>query len=174
MAAAAMTMPIGAVSAKPTKTSTSKGITLESKDFEANGKLPQSASCDGAGTSPELHWSPPKSADAKSFALIVDDPDAPKGLYTHWVLFDIPADVAKLAAGETNIGVAGTNSADKTGWSAACPPKGDKAHHYHFRLFALDIDKLGQKQGAARNDVESALKSHIKEQTELVGTFERR
>jgi Raf kinase inhibitor-like YbhB/YbcL family protein len=169
IAAAAMIAPV-TVAAKDT----TNGITLESKDFKANDALPKSASCDGDGKSPELHWTAPKSADAKSFALIVDDPDAPKGTYTHWVLFDIPSSVTNLPAGQSTVGVSGTNSSDKTGYAGACPPKGDKPHHYHFKLYALDVDKLGQKQGAARADVEGAMKTHVKEQTELVGTFERR
>jgi len=175
IAAAAMIVPL-TVAAKDTSkgASAAKGITLESKDFKANDTLPKSASCDGDGKSPELHWTAPKSADAKSFALIVEDPDAPKGTYTHWVLFDIPSNVSKLPAGENTLGVSWTNSADKTGYAGACPPKGDKMHHYHFKLYALDVDKLGQKQGAARADVDAAMKSHVKEQTELVGTFERR
>ena len=162
--------------AKDTKKNDKADLTLASKDFKANAELPKSASCDAGGDakSPELHWTLPKIPDAKSFALIVEDPDAPKGTYTHWVLFDIPSNVDKLPAGENTIGVSGTNSADKAGYAPACPPKGDKVHHYHFRLFALDVDKLGQKQGAARNDVENAMKPHIKEQTELLGTFERR
>ena len=171
IAAAAMAAPL-TVAAKDTNKTT--GYSLMSDDFKANDKLPKSTSCDGDGKSPELHWTTPKNADAKSYALIVDDPDAPKGTYTHWVLFDIPSGTSKLPGGATNIGVSGTNSGDKTGWAAACPPKGDKMHHYHFRLFALDVDKLGQKQGAARNDVENAMKTHVREQTELIGTFERR
>ena len=171
IAAAALAMPL-TVAAKDT--SKGKTFSVMSKDFKANDTLPKSASCDGDGKSPELHWNAPKSADAKSFALVVEDPDAPKGTYTHWVLFDIPAQVNNLPAGENTIGVSGTNSGDKLGYAAACPPKGDKLHHYHFRLYALDVDKLGQKQGAARNDVENAMKSHIKDQTELIGTFERR
>jgi Raf kinase inhibitor-like YbhB/YbcL family protein len=173
IAAAAMAMPL-TVAAKDTSKGAAKGITLESKDFKVGDELPKSASCDGAGKSPELHWTAPKTADAKSYALIVEDPDAPKGTYTHWVLFDIPANVNSLPAGQNTVGVSGTNSADATGFAPACPPKGDKLHHYHFRLFALDVDKLGQKQGAARSDVESAMKPHVKDQTELIGTFERR
>ena len=161
------------VAAKDSKKTSDGTYTLKSDDFKANEELPKSASCDGDGKSPELHWTAPKSSKAKSYALIVEDPDASKGTYTHWVLFDIPSSTTKLPSGEANIGLSGTNSADKTGYAPACPPKGDKMHHYHFRLYALDVDKLGQKQGAARDDVENAMKSHTVGQTELIGTFQR-
>ena len=170
IAALAIAAPLS-VAAKDTKKTS---YTLTSDDFEANEELPKSASCDGDGKSPELQWTVPKGSDVKSFALVVDDPDAPNGTYTHWVLFDVPSTVTKLKSGESTIGLSGTNSADKTGYAPACPPKGDKAHHYHFRLFALDVDKLGQKQGASRSDVENAMKSHTIGQAELVGTYLRR
>ena len=104
----------------------------------------------------------------------MDDPDAPKGTFTHWVLFDIPAATRSLPHGASTIGVSGRNDFDKNGYGPACPPKGHGVHHYHFKLYALDVEKLGPKEGADRKQVEAAITRHMVGQGELIGTYERR
>jgi Raf kinase inhibitor-like YbhB/YbcL family protein len=152
---------------KPTK------LELTSPEFKPGEALPKSASCDGESKSPALDWKPSASG-AKSFALIVDDPDAPGGTFTHWVLFDVPPATRALPHGADAVGVSGRNGFDKNGYGAACPPKGHGVHHYHFKLFALDTEKLGTKAGAERKQVEAAMNGHIVGRGELIGTYERR
>jgi len=146
---------------------------LVSSEFKAGEPLPKSASCDGASKSPALEWKT-AATDAKSFALIVDDPDAPSGTFTHWVLFDVPGATRALPSGVTGVGLSGRNDFDKNGYGPACPPKGHGVHHYHFKLFALDVEKLGLKEGAERKQVEAAMADHVVGKAELMGTYERR
>ena len=155
------------------KTTVAVKYELGSPEFKSGEALPKSASCEGDGKSPALDWKT-SAADAKSFALIVDDPDAPKGTFTHWVLFDIPASTRSLPHAATGPGISGRNDFDKNGYGGACPPKGHGVHHYHFKLFALDVDKLGLKEGASRAQVDAALKPHVVGTAELIGTYERR
>ena len=146
---------------------------LESTEFKNGEQLPLSATCDGEGKSPALSWKSEKDG-AKSFALIVDDPDAPKGTFTHWVQFNIPSIAHALPHGTSGVGVSGRNDFDKNGYGPACPPKGHGVHRYSFRIYALDVDKLGVAEGASRADVEAAMKSHIIGTGELVGKYSRR
>jgi Raf kinase inhibitor-like YbhB/YbcL family protein len=146
---------------------------LVSPEFKSGGALPKSASCDGESKSPALEWKT-SATDAKSFALIVDDPDAPKGTFTHWVLFDVPAATRTLPQAASGIGISGRNDFDKNGYGPACPPKGHGVHHYHFKLYALDVEKLGLAAGVERKKVEAAMNGHVIGQGELIGTYERR
>lgn len=164
IAAAAMAMT-SSVAAKD-----KPSVTLTSTEFKDGQALPTSATCDGEGKSPALAW---KGANEKSWALIVDDPDAPKGTFVHWVLFDIPKGTTAIPHGGT-VGTAGTNSADKTTFMPACPPHGTGVHHYRFHLYALDVDKLSTKAGASRADVDAAMKGHVLADTTLTGTYEHR
>ena len=119
---------------------------------------------------------------AKSFVLIVDDPDAaePKP-FTHWVAFDIPANLTELREGLPTDPVLqdpkgmkqGPNSRGQTGYMGPRPPLGDPAHHYHFQLFALDIADLGLEPGATRDAVLKAMEGHVLGEGELVGLYER-
>lgn len=145
---------------------------LTSSDFSADTPLPKVSSCDGGDRSPALAWSG-NLGETKSFALIADDPDAPSGDFTHWVLFDIPKSASLLTQGVNDVGVQGKNDFDKLGYGGACPPPG-KLHHYYFRLYALDIEKLGLGPGASRADVEGAMKGHVLAKGELMGTYERK
>lgn len=146
-------------------------VELSSTEVAEGQALPKSATCDGEGKSPALAWK--STAEGKSFALVVDDPDAPKGTYVHWVLYDIPKGTMSIPHGGT-VGTAGTNSADKTGFTPACPPNGSGVHHYRFHLYALDVDQLGPKPGASRADVDAAMKGHVLADATLTGTYERR
>jgi len=149
---------------------------LTSSAFPAETTIPKKYSCDGQDISPPLAWSGAP-AGAKSFALIMDDPDARPDTWVHWVLFDLPAATKSLpenlpktneVAGGARHGV---NGEPKIGYEGPCPPPGP-VHHYHFKLYALD-GKLGLKAGATKADVEKAMKGHILGEADLVGLFKR-
>lgn len=149
-----------------------QGFTLTSPAFAPDGLLPVAITCDGDDQSPPLSWMhAPR--EAKSFALIVDDPDAPNGRFTHWILFDIPADANEIPSNASDLGVAGRNDFQRVGYGGPCPPPNHGEHRYYFRLFALDIDKLDVPASAPRAEVEKAMQGHILEQATLMGRFER-
>src|ERR1051325_2141475 len=112
--------------------------------FPDGGSIPRLHSCDGADLSPALEWSGEPSG-TKSFALIVDDPDAPGGTWNHWLLYDLSASVHALAQGckPGREGVSGTNDFGKPGFGGPCPPKGHGPHRYFFRMHALSVASLG-------------------------------
>lgn len=138
--------------------------------------MPASLTCDGAGGSPALAWNAGP-AGTRSFALLVTDPDAPDGTFTHWVLFNIPAAAQSLAAGLSAQGEQadgsrqGANDFGQTGYGGPCPP-GHAPHRYVFELFALDT-QLDLPAGASRAQVEAALHSHVLAQGRLVGVYHR-
>ena len=146
---------------------------LNSPAFKEGETIPTIHTCEGQDRSPELRWSDAP-ANARSFVLIVDDPDAPGGTFTHWVLFDIPAATRQLAEAETAIGAAGRGDFGRAGYGGPCPPRGGGSHRYFFKVYALDVASLNLKQGAARRDVETAMKGHILAQAQLMGRYERR
>jgi Raf kinase inhibitor-like YbhB/YbcL family protein len=148
---------------------------LTSSAFMENGPLPLDYTCDGADQSPPLQWNE-SPRNTRSFALIVDDPDAPGGTFVHWVLFNIPASVNSLEENQPaeemldNGASQGTNDFKNLGYGGPCPPSG--THRYFFKLYALD-EVLALKQGATKGDLLSAMKGHILAETQLVGTFQR-
>lgn len=151
-------------------------LTLSSPVIASGAKIADDYSCTGADRSPALTWSN-TSQSTKTFALVVQDPDAPSGTFIHWVAYNIPAGVTSLPPGVAQTaeiaggGRNGINGFDHLGYNGPCPPPG-KVHHYHFRLFALDSTlALGDKADAAA--LESAMKGHVVATAELVGTFER-
>ena len=149
---------------------------LTSPAIAPAGPIAPDYACTGSDRSPALAWSNAPQA-TKSFALIVQDPDAPGGTFIHWVAYNIPAQTTSLPAGvpknaEINGGGKnGINSFGKVGYNGPCPPPG-KIHHYHFLLYALDstLNPGDNPDGAA---VEAAMKGHVLATAELVGTFER-
>jgi Raf kinase inhibitor-like YbhB/YbcL family protein len=151
-------------------------FSITSPSFSAGGAIPKKFTCDGSDVSPQLSW---KGAPAgtQTFALIVDDPDAPVGTWVHWVLYDVPANTTELPEGlEKKEQVAsgalqGRNDFHKTGYGGPCPPAG-KPHRYFFKLYALDT-KLNLRAGATKPDVERAMRGHILDQTELMGRYSR-
>jgi Raf kinase inhibitor-like YbhB/YbcL family protein len=151
-------------------------LTLTSPAFAHEARIPRKYTCDGAGSSPPLQWTeaPP---GTQSFALIVHDPDAPRGDFTHWVLFDIPPEVTEIAEGAApaEVGVPGGNDFGKEGYGGPCPPPGHGRHRYFFTLYALDRGGvgLGLARGARRAEVESALQDHVLEQAQWLGTYQR-
>jgi Raf kinase inhibitor-like YbhB/YbcL family protein len=155
----------------------SVALTLKSSAFQSNGEIPREYTCDGGDASPPLEWSGAP-AGTKSFALIVDDPDAPdpkapKMTYVHWVLYDIPASTTALPKGGKSLPSGtrvGLNDWKRTGYGGPCPPIG--RHRYFHKLYALDA-QLGDLGKATKADLERAMKGHILAQAELVGTYQR-
>ena len=149
---------------------------LSSEAFGPDEQIPVIHTCDGHNTSPPLAWDgAPEGTNA--FALIMDDPDAPGGTFTHWVLFDLPAGSRTLTAGvETSErppvgGVQGGNDADGIGYTGPCPPPGD-LHGYRFTLYALDVP-VNLDPGAKKQEVLDTMDGHILAEAELVGTYGR-
>lgn len=147
-------------------------LSLTSDSFANGQPIPARYTCDGANQTPVLHWGEPPPG-TKSFALVIDDPDAPSGTFRHWGVFDIPASARSIGTGQ-RLGSEVRNDFGKPGYGGPCPPKGHGPHHYHFKLFALSIDRLELGSGASVADVERAAERHAIAQGELVGTFERK
>jgi Raf kinase inhibitor-like YbhB/YbcL family protein len=150
-------------------------ITMTSSAFTEGAMIPRKHTCDAEDTSPDLKWSGvPK--EAKSLALICDDPDAPVGTWVHWVLFNIPADAGALAAGIPPDAVLksgarhGKNDFRKLGYGGPCPPGG--THRYFFKLYALDT-VLSLESGSTKAQVVAAMKGHILAEGQLMGKYKR-
>ena len=143
---------------------------ITSSAFQEGGNIPSKFSCDGADTSPPLQISDVPSA-AKSLVLIVDDPDAPSGLFTHWTVWNIPPQTSSIAEGSTPKGMQGTNDFGKSGYGGPCPPSG--THRYYFKIFALDRE-LDLPFGAKRGQLDAAMKGHVIAQGELMGRYLRK
>ncbi len=148
-------------------------FSLTSPAFADGGPIPVQYTCDGAALSPPLAWTDAPDC-TQSFTLVVHDPDAPRGEFTHWLLFDIPASAAHIPEGDGEIGTPGTNSIPDIGYAPPCPPPGDPPHRYVFTLYALSADRLALDDSAAREAVENAFETHILAQTVLIGTYGRR
>ena len=150
---------------------------LKSSAFADGTTLPTEFTCAGADQSPPLEWSEPPGG-TKSFALIVDDPDAPSGTFSHWAAFNIPPTARDLAAGAGNQSEGmmsqAQNDFGNSGYGGACPPNGHGPHRYRFKLFALDVDRLDVPSGAKVKDVEARAEQHLVARAELTGTYERK
>jgi Raf kinase inhibitor-like YbhB/YbcL family protein/uncharacterized protein (TIGR00297 family) len=151
-------------------------VNLSISAFSDGGAVPKEYTCDGANRSPEITWGGVPST-ARSLALIVDDPDAPVGTFTHWVLYNLPPGLTGLPAGQpqaavlAGVGTQGANSFGNSGYDGPCPPAG-KAHRYYFRLYALDIDPtLPAGMNSAR--LQKAMQGYILAQGEWMGTYHR-
>lgn len=142
-------------------------MNIESPAFAPEGAIPRKYSCDGADKNPELQISEAPS-EAKSMVLIVDDPDAPGGTFLHWLLYNI--DPADRIPEDSAPGTEGANDFGKTVYGGPCPPSG--THRYYFRLYALD-SALELSAGAAREQVEEAMKGHVLAEAQLMGTYSR-
>jgi len=143
---------------------------ITSSAFQQGGNIPSKFSCDGANTSPPLEIGDVPSG-AKSLVLIVDDPDAPSGLFTHWAVWNISPQTSTIAEGSTPKGVQGTNDFGKSGYGGPCPPSG--THRYYFKIFALDRE-LDLPFGAKRGQLDTAIKGHVIAQGELMGRYSRK
>ena len=169
--------------ALPAKTEASEPVEasmpfeLTSTAFRQAEPIPEQYSCDGDDISPPLQWGDPPSG-TQSFALVMDDPDAPVGTWDHWILFNIPADTRGL---EENLPITGknqesgsifvgNNSWRRTDYGGPCPPGG--THRYFFKLYALDTN-INLLPGANKKQVQEAMQGHILAETELMGTYTR-
>ena len=150
-------------------------VTITSSSFSEGAMIPKKHTCDADDISPDLNWSGvPK--EAKSLALICDDPDAPRGTWVHWVLFNIPADLNALPAGVSpdaalkNGSRHGKNDFRKLGYGGPCPPGG--THRYFFKVYALDA-VLSLDSGSTKAQVLAAMKGHILAEGQLMGKYKR-
>jgi Raf kinase inhibitor-like YbhB/YbcL family protein len=143
---------------------------LTSTAFAGGQPIPQRHSCEGEDLSPPLSWTDVPEG-ATSLALIVDDPDAPGGTFTHWLGWGLDPAAGGLGEGEA-APVEGRNDFGATGYRGPCPPPGHGPHRYFFRLHAL-ADELELEPGAGRADLEQALAGRSVSVTELMGTYER-
>jgi Raf kinase inhibitor-like YbhB/YbcL family protein len=151
-------------------------FTLQSSAFVNGGGISREYTCDGADLSPALNWEGVP-AGTHSLALIADDPDAPVGTWTHWVIWNIPAQATSLPEAVPKVEVLengarqGRNDFRRIGYGGPCPPPG-KPHGYFFKLYALDA-ALGIKAGAKRSELELSMKGHVLSKAELMGTYGR-
>jgi Raf kinase inhibitor-like YbhB/YbcL family protein len=143
---------------------------LESDAFQNAEAIPERHSCEGEDVSPPLRWGNVPEG-TRSMALVVDDPDAPGGIFTHWTAWGLDPAAGGLAEGE-GAPVEGRNDFGTSGYRGPCPPPGHGRHRYVFRLYALDAD-IELAAGAAKADLEQALEGHVLTIAELVGTYER-
>jgi Raf kinase inhibitor-like YbhB/YbcL family protein len=143
---------------------------LESEAFPEGGVIPGRHTCDGVDVSPPLSWRDAP-AETVTFALVMDDPDAPAGTWVHWVLFDVPAAVSEIREGTTPRGSReGKNSWRRSGYGGPCPPSG--THRYVFRLYAVDC-ALGLASGTTATDLARALRGHVLAEARLMGRYAR-
>jgi len=151
-------------------------IELSSTAFQQGTSIPKQYTGDGADKSPPLRWSEPPPG-TQSFSLIVDDPDAPRGTWVHWVLFNLPAQTRELEEGVPATATLpsgakqGKNDFGNLGYGGPAPPKG-KAHRYFFKLYALGT-AVDLAPGATKAELENAMKGHILDQGQLMGTYQR-
>jgi Raf kinase inhibitor-like YbhB/YbcL family protein len=152
------------------KSQSATGFKLISSAFEHGKPIPALYTCDSTNISPPLSWSGAHKK-TKSFAIIMDDPDAPMDTWVHWVVYNIPNTVTsieeKKSASEINA-IDGLNSWYEKGYNGPCPPGG--SHHYHFKLYALDI-VLAHKKPLSKDELLEAMKGHILNETTLTGIF---
>ena len=142
---------------------------LLSDDFQDNSSIPSKFTCDGENINPSLYWEGVP-ANAKSLALVMDDPDAPGGVFTHWIAFNIPVSINRIEQGAKlpKDVVELTNDFGKSAYGGPCPPRG--THHYIFTLYALDVEKFDDNQ----SNYTSFLNKHTIAKTKLVGLYSRK
>ena len=149
---------------------------LFSTAFLEGGLIGKRYTCDGADTSPPLSWSGSPST-TQSFAILCEDPDAPGGTWRHWAAYDIPHGQVALVEGAS--GQSGlpfkqaNNDFNRKGYGGPCPPRGDRAHHYRFRLLALSVAKLVVSKNPSCLDVEDAARGHVIAEAILTGIYRR-
>ena len=160
----------------PRDDSPTRHLVLTSSAFRDGEPIPVRHACDGEDLSPPLGWTGAP-VETRTFALICEDPDAPRGTWVHWLLWNLPADAVELGQGvpprpELPSGARqGLNDGGDLGYGGPCPPPG-KPHRYFFRLCALDT-ALNLPPGVNRSDLEAAMAGHILAQGTTMGTYER-
>jgi len=162
----------------PAKAGGFMGFDITSADIRANEPVATRFTCDGEDISPELRWEGAPQGTL-SLALIAEDPDAPGGIFIHWVVYDIPADITGFkrgASGAKALGEGakeGVSSFGREGYNGPCPPPGHGEHRYYFRLTALDIERLAVKNRANKADVKAAMEGHVLAETSIMSTYSR-
>lgn len=157
------------------QSSASSPMQIQSSGFQNGSAIPRQFTCDGAGELPVLHWSNAPAA-AKSFALVMHDPDAPID-FTHWIAWNIPAGVhslAEAASGRSAMpqgSIEGINSFGRIGYGGPCPPPG-RPHRYIFQFYALDV-RLNLAPGGTRDQLEAAMRRHVLAEAQIVGIYRR-
>lgn len=160
----------------PVDNASPPGFRITTAAFHQGSFIPARFTCRGEDVSPALAWTDPP-AGTRSLALIVEDPDAPGGVWTHWVVFNVPAQARALPENEPKQeqlpggGLQGRNSFGRIGYGGPCPPPGP-AHRYFFRLYALD-SMLSLKAGAGKSEALAAMKGHVLGEAQLMGRFKR-
>src|SRR5438132_168802 len=152
----------------------SANIKVSSTAFKEGEPIPPQHTCDGVNISPSLEWTP--TPGAKTLAIVCDDPDAPAGAFTHWLVYNLPGATMglienmpaqeKVAGG----GIQGTNDFGKIGYGGPCPPRG--THRYFFKVYALDSE-LPLKPAATKDQLMKAMEGHVIAQGQLIGTYAR-
>ena len=145
-------------------------LELTSPAFDEGEPIPERYSCDGDDVSPPLEWSFLPDGTA-SLALIVHDPDAPSGDFTHWLAWNIDPSPERLDEGAP-VPAEGTHGFGRTGYAGPCPPPGHGSHRYFFHLYALD-GELDLEAGAAKEQLQEALDGRVLGEARLMGTYER-
>ena len=167
---------VSEVNADSTKKGKKMTMQLTSPAFKHADMIPDRYTCKGEDISPALQWSGAPEG-TRSFALVCDDPDAPMGIWVHWVVYNLPADCKGLPENVpaknplSQGGIQGTNSWGRIGYGGPCPPSG--THRYFFRLYALDT-VLDLKEGATKSQLHQAMKGHILDECELMGRYAKR
>jgi Raf kinase inhibitor-like YbhB/YbcL family protein len=154
-------------------------LSLSSDAFTPSSEIPKKYTCEGEDISPPLAWKGAPDG-TQSFALIVDDPDAPdprapERTYVHWVVVDLPADAASIAEAASGGGLPGNaregmNDWDRNDWGGPCPPIG--RHRYFFKLYALDT-RLDDLEAPTKAELEEAMQEHVLEEAQLIGTYQK-
>jgi Raf kinase inhibitor-like YbhB/YbcL family protein len=145
---------------------------LLSPDFNEGGYIPEKFTCEGENASPSLEINGTAPEGTTCYALVMEDPDAPMGTFSHWIFWNMPFATKEFSSGHMPESVVeGTNGAGKTGYIGPCPPSG--THRYFFKLYALDTSiELGQD--AKVEELQAALNGHIVAETELVGMYAKK
>lgn len=152
-------------------------LQIASPDFQDGGNIPIEFTCDGENRSPLLSWDRPPDA-AESVVLIVDDPDAPTGIFTHWVIFNMDGSSDRIQRGvepgeSINGGTQGRNNFIQRGYGGPCPPRGDDPHEYRFMVFALNA-RLNLTADASAQDVLTAIRGSVIANGSMSGMYARR
>ena len=147
---------------------------VTSPAFKNEDFIPQEYTCDGKDVSPPLEWE--AVPNAKSYAVIVEDPDAPGGTFIHWVIYNIPSvslpkDVKKTL--KTDYGVQGVNDFGRVGYGGPCPPRTHPPHRYYFRVYALDT-VLPVKEGVTADDLREMMEGHVLDEGYIMGKYKRK
>lgn len=147
--------------------SSNKNLIVSSSAFQHEGTIPSRYTCEGDNTNPPLQIDQIPEG-TKSLAIIMEDPDAPKGTFDHWLVWNIPPQ--GMIKENSNPGISGTNSAEKTGYHGPCPPSG--SHRYYFHIYALDAE-LDLQAGETKETLQTAMAPHILASGSLMGRYQK-